>query len=194
MNRQRVYKLIVLASGNGSNFEAIVRHIRDENLPMKVTYLLTDNPKAYALERAERLGIPSKILDYKSFDNRDEYNRALLKALKSLDFDLIVLAGYMRILPPFIVREFCRKIINIHPSLLPAFPGLHAIEKAYKYGVKVTGVTVHYVDEGVDTGPIILQECVKIEDDDTLETLEERIHKVEHEIYIKAIKKVLLRN
>ena len=194
MNRQRVYKLIVLASGNGSNFEAIVRHIRDENLPLKVTYLLTDNPKAYALKRAERLGIPSKILDYKSFDNRDEYNRALLKFLKSLDFDLIVLAGYMRILPPFIVREFWRKIINIHPSLLPAFPGLHAIEKAYKYGVKVTGVTVHYVDEGVDTGPIIMQECVKIEDDDTLETLEEKIHKVEHEIYIKAIKKILLEN
>ncbi len=194
MNRQRVYKLIVFASGNGSNFEAIVRHIRDENLPLKVTYLLTDNPEAYALERAERLGIPSEILDYKSFDNRDEYNRALLKFLKSLDFDLIVLAGYMRILPPFIVREFWRKIINIHPSLLPAFPGLHAIEKAYKYGVKVTGVTVHYVDEGVDTGPIIMQECVKIEDDDTLETLEEKIHKVEHEIYIKAIKKVLLEN
>ncbi len=194
MNRQRVYKLIVLASGNGSNFEAIVRHIRDENLPLKITHLLTDNPKAYALKRAERLGIPSKVLDYKSFDNRDEYNRALLKFLKSLDFDLIVLAGYMRILPPFIVREFWRKIINIHPSLLPAFPGLHAIEKAYKYGVKVTGVTVHYVDEGVDTGPIIMQECVKIEDDDTLETLEEKIHKVEHEIYIKAIKKVLLKN
>ena len=171
-----------------------MRHIRDENLPLKVTYLLTDNPKAYALKRAERLGIPSKILDYKSFDNRDEYNRALLKFLKSVDFDLIVLAGYMRILPPFIVREFWRKIINIHPSLLPAFPGVHAIEKAFKYGVKVTGVTVHYVDEGVDTGPIIMQECVKIEDDDTLETLEEKIHKVEHEIYIKAIKKILLEN
>jgi len=192
MNRQQVYKLIVFASGNGSNFEAIANHIKEEDLPFVIQYLLTDNPRAFAIERAKKLNIPVKILDYKSFESRDAYNRAVFKFLKSQDVDLIVLAGYMRILPAFIVREYWRKIVNIHPSLLPAFPGLHAIEKAFNYGVKVTGVTVHFVDEGVDTGPIIMQECVKIEENDTLESLEEKIHKVEHRIYIQAIKKILL--
>ncbi len=192
MKRQQENKrIIILASGNGSNFEAIVNHIRQENLPITVEMLITDNPKAFAIKRAERLGIPYKIIDSRKFGSRSEYNKALDEFLSSIEFDLMVLAGYMKILPAFIVRKYWRKIVNIHPSLLPAFPGLHAIEKAFEYGVKVTGVTVHFVDEGVDTGPIIAQECVKIEEDDTLETLEEKIHKVEHKIYIEAIKKVL---
>ncbi len=184
-------KIVILASGNGSNFEAIVNHIRKQSLQIEVESLITDNPRAFAIERAKRLGVPVKVIDYKSFPSRDEFNRALFDLLKEQDPDLIVLAGFMKILPPEIVRFFWRKIVNIHPSLLPAFPGLHAIEKAFKYGVKVTGVTVHFVDEGVDTGPIILQECVKVDDSDTLETLEEKIHAVEHKIYIEAIKKVL---
>ncbi len=192
MKRQLENKnIVILASGNGSNFEAIVNHIRKESLPINVKFLITDNPGAFAIQRAERLGIPYKVIDYKKFENRSEYNKALDRFLSSIEFDLMVLAGYMKILPAFIVRKYWRRIVNIHPSLLPSFPGLHAIEKAFNYGVKVTGVTVHFVDEGVDTGPIIAQECVKVEEDDTLETLEEKIHKVEHKIYFEAIKKVL---
>ncbi len=194
MKKQQESRIVVLASGNGSNFEAIVKHIREQKLPIVVEALITDNPGAYAIERAKRLGIPVKVLPFKSFKNREEFNQSLLELLKSINPDLIVLAGFMKILPPKIVRAFWRKIVNIHPSLLPAFPGLNAIEKAFKYGVKVTGVTVHFVDEGVDTGPIIMQECVKIEENDTLETLEEKIHAVEHRIYIEAIKKVLFEN
>ncbi len=191
MKRRRESKIVVLASGNGSNFEAIVKHIKERKLPIKVMALVTDNPDAYAIRRARKLGIPVKILPFKSFKNRDEFNRRLLDTLRSLNPDLIVLAGFMKILPPQIVRTFFKKIVNIHPSLLPAFPGLHAIQKAYEYGVKVTGVTVHFVDEGVDTGPIIMQECVKIDENDTVESLEEKIHRVEHRIYIEAIKRVL---
>ncbi len=192
MKKQQENKnIIILASGNGSNFEAIVNHIRQENLPITVEMLVTNNPEAFAIIRAERLGIPFKIIDSRKFRSRSEYNRALDEFLSLIEFDLMVLAGYMMILPAFIVRKYWRRIVNIHPSLLPAFPGLHAIEKAFEYGVKVTGVTVHFVDEGVDTGPIISQECVKIDKNDTLKTLEEKIHRVEHKIYIEAIKKVL---
>jgi len=113
--------------------------------------------------------------------------------LEEEPFDLLVLAGYMRILPPEIVRRFWGKIVNIHPSLLPAFPGLHAIEKAFKHGVKVTGVSVHLVDEGVDTGPILAQEPVRIRPEDTLESLEERIHRVEHRLYLRVITSILFK-
>jgi len=183
--------IVVFGSGSGSNFEAIVRGIREKNLPIRVLYLFSDNPKAFILERAKRLGVPYKVIDYKALRNRDLYNEKVLEMLEEEPFDLLVLAGYMRILPPKIVRRFYGKIINIHPALLPAFRGLHAIERAFKAGVKVTGVTVHLVDEGVDTGPILAQEPVRVYPDDTLESLEERIHRVEHKLYLQVIESLL---
>lgn len=185
-------RIIVFGSGSGSNFEAIVRYIREKGLPVEICYVFSDNPKAYILERARRLGVPSKVLPYRDFPSREAFNRAVLQMLQESEpFDLLVLAGYMRILPPEIVRRYYGKIVNIHPALLPAFPGLHAIERAYRHGVKVTGVTVHFVDEGVDTGPILAQEPVRIEEGDTLAQLEEKIHRVEHTLYPRVIRRLL---
>jgi phosphoribosylglycinamide formyltransferase-1 len=184
--------IVILASGNGSNFEAIVRRIRKEKWPIEVKALITDNPQAYAIMRAKRLGIPQVVLDYKAFGSKTEYNKALLEKLEEFDPDLIVLAGYMRILPPFIVNRFTSRIVNIHPALLPAFPGLNAIERAYKAGCKITGITIHYVDEGVDSGPIIEQAALRIRDGESLEELEKRIHRLEHKYYPLVIKKILL--
>lgn len=185
-------KIVVFGSGSGSNFEAIVKGIREKNLPIEVAHVFSDNPKAYILERAQRLGIAKKVIDYKAIGDRKLYNQKVLEMLEEEPFDLLVLAGYMRILPPEIVRRFWGKIVNIHPALLPSFPGLHAIERAFKHGVKVTGVTVHLVDEGVDTGPILAQEPVQILPDDTLESLEEKIHGVEHRLYLQVITSLLL--
>ena len=190
----RMKRIVVMGSGNGSNFQAIAEYIRDKNLPIEIAAMVTDNPKAFIIERAKNLGVPARVLDYKAIGDRDLYNKMLLELLQELSPDLVVLAGYMRILPPEIVRAFSRRIINIHPALLPSFPGLHGIEQAWSYGVKVTGVTVHFVDEGVDTGPIIDQVPVRIEEGDTLETLEAKIHEAEHELYPKVIARILLGN
>ncbi len=184
--------IVVLASGNGSNFEAIVQTFRRDQVPIEVVALITDNPRAYAIERARRLGVPVHVLDSQSYPSRDAYNQALLDLLRSLSFDLMVLAGYMKILPPEIVRAYERRIVNIHPALLPAYRGLHAIERAFQDGVQVTGVTVHWVDEGVDTGPILAQVPVWVDPDDTLESLEEKIHRVEHQLYPRVIQRILL--
>lgn len=185
-------RVIVFGSGFGSNFEAIIRGINEEGLPINILYVFSDNPEAYILERAKKHGIEAKVIDYNSIGNRREFNdRVLDMLIESEPFDLLVLAGYMRILPPSIVRRYYGKIINIHPSLLPAFRGLHAVERAFEAGVKVTGVTVHFVDEGVDTGPIIEQIPVRIEEGETLDSLFEKIHRVEHSLYLKVIKKLL---
>jgi len=186
-----VKRIVILASGNGSNFEAIVRKMREWGCGVNVVALITDNKKAYAIKRAKRLKVPVIILDYRDFKSNVEYNKKLLAQLKALSPHLVVLAGYMRILPPFIVEEFRGKIINIHPSLLPAFAGLGAIERAFKAGVKYTGITIHYVDEGVDTGEIIEQRCIRIRDNETLVSLERRIHRLEHYYYPRIIKRLL---
>ncbi|MEO0250936.1 MAG: phosphoribosylglycinamide formyltransferase [candidate division WOR-3 bacterium] len=184
--------IVILASGNGSNFEAIVRKIVKNSWPITVKALITDNPLAYAIQRARRLKVPTIILDYKSFKSKEDYNKTLLEKLVDLKPDLVVLAGYMRILPPFIVERFRYRIINIHPALLPAFPGLNAIERAYKAGCKITGITIHYVDEGVDTGPIIEQAALRIRKGESLEELERRIHRLEHKYYPEVIRRLLL--
>lgn len=186
--------IVVMGSGNGSNFQAIAEHIRDKKLPIEIAAVITDNPKAFILERAKNLGVPARVLDYKAIGDKELYNKMLLDLLNEIGPDLVVLAGYMRIVPPEIVRAFSGKMINIHPALLPSFPGLHGIEQAWSRGVKVTGVTVHFVDEGVDTGPIIDQTAVRVEEGDTLESLEARIHKAEHELYPKVIARILLGN
>lgn len=184
-------RVAVLASGSGTNFEAIVQVARSRNWPV-VFVLISDRPRAKVIRRANRLGVPTLVLPSRAFPSRDAYNQALLRELQALEpLDLVVLAGYMKILPPDIVRAFQGRLINIHPSLLPAYPGLHAIQRAFEAGEKKTGVTVHWVDEGVDTGPVIAQVEVPIFPDDTLESLEARVHEAEHRLYPRVIGKIL---
>ncbi len=186
-------KIIVFGSGSGSNFEAIVTYFRQRYLSIEIAFLFSDNPEAFIIKRAERLGVPTRLLDFKAIGDRQRYNQQLLELLQQAEpWDLLVLAGYMSILPTEIVRRYHQKIINIHPALLPAFSGNNAIEKAFKAAAKVTGVTIHWVDEGVDTGPIIAQEPVRIDEADTLHSLTEKIHAVEHRLYPRVVAQLLL--
>jgi len=173
-------RVAVLASGRGSNFQAVIDAIGEGYIPAECAGLISDNPGAYAIERARKAGIPFFIVDYSLYASKEDYESALLPAMQSLHADLFVLAGYMRILGARIVREFPGRIINIHPALLPSFAGLHAQRQALEYGVKVSGCTVHFVDEGMDTGPIIVQSCVPVLPGDDEESLSERILSREH--------------
>jgi phosphoribosylglycinamide formyltransferase-1 len=181
-------RVAVLASGRGSNFQAVIEAIKQGKIPATCIALITDNPEAYAIIRAEKSGIPVTIVDYSLYSSRELYERALLSVMQQADADLFVLAGYMRILGNAIVRSFSGKIMNIHPALLPSFTGLHAQRQALNYGVKVSGCTVHFVDENLDGGPIILQRCVTVEDGDDEDLLAERILKHEHECLPEAIR------
>lgn len=177
-------RLAVFVSGSGTNLQAII----DACIPsVEIVLVLSNNPEAYALERARKHGIPVEVADHRRYSDREEYDKHLLKVLESYGVDLIALAGFMRILSSFFVRAYKNRIINIHPALLPSFPGIHSAKQALEGGVKYTGCTVHFVDEGVDTGPIILQAAVPVYDDDDEESLLERIHKEEHRIYPEAI-------
>lgn len=189
--RGKVKNIVVLASGNGSNLQAIIDAMDRGEINARISALITNNPDAYVLKRARKHGVPSVLIKPTGFGSRKEYNDALLEVLTRMDPDLIVLAGYMLLLGERIVRKFKGRIINIHPALLPSFKGTHGIRDAFEYGVKITGVTVHFVDEGMDTGEIIAQEAVAVLDDDTLEALEERIHKVEHKLYPHIIAELL---
>jgi phosphoribosylglycinamide formyltransferase-1 len=181
-------RIAVLASGRGSNFQAVIEAIQKGKIPATCVALITDNPDAYAIERAKNAGIPATIIDYSSFPSREMYECALLSAMQQVNVDLFVLAGYMRILGNSIVRSFSGKIMNIHPALLPSFTGLHAQRQALNYGVKVSGCTVHFVDESLDCGPIILQRCVTVLDGDDEDLLAERILEHEHECLPDAIR------
>jgi phosphoribosylglycinamide formyltransferase-1 len=181
-------RIAVVASGRGSNFQAVIDAIRDGSVPAECAALITDNPKAYAIERAQRAGIPCRIVDYATFPSREVYERALLATMQEVNADLFVLAGYMRILGASIVRAFPGTMINIHPALLPAFTGLHAQRQAMQYGVKVAGCTVHFVDESLDCGPIILQKCVPVLETDDEDALAERILEQEHIVFPEAIR------
>lgn len=185
-------KLIVFGSGNGSNFQAIVEYFREKRSPVEILFLFCENPKAKIIERAKTFGIRTLVEDFKKFKSREEFDKRVERIL-DVNFDLLVLAGYMKILSKEVVKKYRYKIVNIHPSLLPAFPGLNAIEKAYRYGVKYTGITIHYVDEGVDTGPIIEQIALRIRKNETLEELEERIHRIEHYFYPRIIERLLFK-
>jgi phosphoribosylglycinamide formyltransferase-1 len=180
-------RIAVLASGRGSNFQAVIDAIQEGKIPATCAALITDNPKAYAIERAKQAKIPVTVIDFASFPSRDKYERALLFAMQQVNADLFILAGYMRIVGAGIVRSFPGKMMNIHPALLPAFPGLHAQRQAVDHGVKVSGCTVHFVDESLDGGPIILQRCVSVLEDDDEDSLAERILHHEHECYPEAI-------
>ena len=173
-------RIAVLASGRGSNFQAVIDAIANGRIPAICCGLVTDNPSAFAIARAEAAGIPVFVVDYAAFPSKDAYEEALVEVLKGCSADLYILAGYMRIVGARIVNELRGKMINIHPALLPSFPGLHAQRQALEYGVKVSGCTVHFVDEGMDTGPIIVQTAVPVLEGDDEESLANRILEEEH--------------
>ena len=179
-------KLAVLCSGRGSDLQSIIDAINDNKFSAEISVVITDKPNVQALARAEKAGIKNICVDRKKFSTRAEFEEEILKYLGEID--LVVLAGFMRILSPEFVKKFSGRLMNIHPSLLPAFPGAHAHRDVLAYGVKVSGCTVHFVDEGTDSGPIILQKAVEVLDDDTEETLAARVLEQEHKIYPLAIK------
>lgn len=181
--------IAVLASGNGSNFQALVEATRDGRIDATIALLITDNPRAYAITRAKQLDVPVTV-QLPLMDRRG-YGLQLIDTLESFHTNWICLAGFMRLLDPVVIRAFPQRILNIHPSLLPAFPGLAAIEQAWRANVSHTGCTVHYVDEGLDTGPIIAQTRVDRLPNDTVESLTERIHHAEHELYPRAVQWVI---
>ena len=180
-------KLGVLISGSGSNLQSIIDHIEKGSLNAVIKIVISNNPNAYGLTRAKKHGLPVLIFKHENFKTREDFDLELIQALKNNNVQLVVLAGFMRILTPAFLREFPQRIINIHPALLPAFPGTHVQKQALEYGVKFAGCTVHFVDEGVDTGPIIIQSVLPVLDYDTEETLAARILKEEHRIYPQAI-------
>jgi phosphoribosylglycinamide formyltransferase-1 len=210
---QPVFRIAVLASGSGSNLQAVIDDLHQPRFQfidtdmygaaggaaadgapetagprIEVVLVISDNRGARALERAERAGIRTAVLPIRDFKDRDEHDVALVTRLCEAEPDLVVLAGYMRIVSPSLLKAFPWRVINLHPALLPAFPGGHSISDAVRYGVKVTGVTVHFVDPGVDTGPVIAQEPVRVEEGDTPETLGARIHEVEHRLLPATIR------
>lgn len=176
----------ILLSGRGSNFEAIARNVREGKIPARIAVVISNREEAPGLARARELGLNARFIPSKGKE-REAYDREVVAVLKEHHVDLVCLAGFMRILSPHFIREFPGRILNIHPALLPAFPGSDAQKQALEYGVKFTGCTVHIVDEGVDTGPIVRQAVVPVLDDDTVETLSARILKEEHRIYSEAI-------
>lgn len=184
------FKLAVLVSGRGTNLQAIIDHIDQGKLNAGIAIIITNKSMAQALERGKKHAIQTTFLDPDRYPEKAEYDRALANIIKKHSVDLICLAGYMRILGKEFVQTFKGKIINIHPSLLPAFPGLNVQQKAIDGGVKFSGCTVHFVDETVDAGPIILQAVVPVHQDDSAETLTQRILEQEHILYPKAIKMI----
>jgi phosphoribosylglycinamide formyltransferase-1 len=185
-----IFKLAVLVSGRGSNLQAIIDSIEKEELDVSISIVISNTKDAIALKRAEKHNVKTIFIDPDSYLNKVAYDRALIDKLKEFSIDLICLAGYMRILGEEVIQTFKEKIINIHPSLLPAFPGLNAQKQALEYGVKFSGCTVHFVDSGIDSGPIILQTAVPIYDNDDEKSLSERILEQEHHLYSKAIKMI----
>ena len=181
-------KLGVLVSGRGSNLQAIIDNIEKGALSVEIAVVISDQPDAYALERARKHNIPAVHVSAKGYKGkRDAYDTLLVQELQKRSVDLVCLAGFMRIITPALIKAFPNRIMNIHPAILPAFPGLHVQKKALEHGVKFSGCTVQFVDEGMDTGPIVVQAVVPILDNDTEDGLSERILKQEHKIYSRAI-------
>lgn len=184
-------QIAIFVSGNGTNMENLLQHIRDGKLRAEPALIVSDNPGAYALKRAEKYNVECVVVDRKKYGSKEAFEAEIRRHLEQKKIDYVILAGFMRILSPSFVAAYPKRILNIHPALLPKFPGTHAIRDAWEAKQKVTGVTVHFVDEGVDTGPIILQREVRIEPKDTLESLEKKVHEVEYELYPEAINLVL---
>ncbi|WP_367344178.1 phosphoribosylglycinamide formyltransferase [Methanomethylovorans sp.] len=179
----------VLVSGRGSNLQSIIDHVESGYLKnVKLSVVISDVKDAYALERARMHGINAVFIDPQAYGNKMGFERKIIGTLRLYDVDLVLLAGYMRILGSEVIQVYRNRIMNIHPALLPSFKGLHGPKQALEYGVKVAGCTVHFVDEGMDSGPIILQSCVPVKDNDTEDTLAARILEQEHKIFPEAIK------
>lgn len=184
----KTLKLGVLASGRGSNFQAIIDAIEDKRLDAAIRVLIVDDPDAYAVERAKKHAIEFLYINPKEFKTRDDFFLKIAGELKGRDVELVILAGFMRIVRKPLIDAYRNRIMNIHPALLPSFPGLHGQKQAVDYGVRISGCTVHFVDDGMDTGPIIIQAAVPVSPDDTEDTLSERILGLEHKIFPEAIR------
>ncbi len=187
MTAIRRLKLGVLVSGSGSNLQSIIDRIEAGALNAEIGVMITNKPDAYALVRCEKHGIPVVVIRHQDFRTREDFDRGMIEVLQSHAVELVVMAGFMRVLTPVFLKAFPMRIMNIHPALLPAFPGTHVQQQAIDYGVKFSGCTVHFADEGVDTGPVIIQAVVPVLPQDTADTLAARILKEEHRIYPKAI-------
>ncbi len=177
----------VLVSGSGSNLQAIIDNIEAGRLDARIRIIISNVPDVFALERAKKHSIPSLVISHKGYKRREDFDKKIVEALQAHEVGLVVLAGYMRVVTAVLLRAFPMRVMNIHPALLPSFPGTHVWQAEVDYGVKFAGCTVHFVDEGTDTGPIIIQAAVPVYDDDTAETLNARILKQEHKIFSQAI-------
>lgn len=184
-------KVAILASGNGTNFEELAKQFQHQQLPGELTLLFCNHPTAKVMKRAARFHIPGFSWTVKEAGGKQAYEQRLLQLLKDHGIEFIVLAGYLRVVGPTLLNEYEGRIVNLHPAWLPEYPGLHSIERAYYDHRRQTGVTVHFIDAGLDSGPIIMQERVPIYPTDRLEDLETRVHQTEHRLYPQAIKKVL---
>jgi len=185
--KEKIKNIAILISGQGTNLQAIINQVKAGKLKCNLAIVISNKEKAYGLKRAEKAGIPAYFINHQGI-SRKEHEEKIIRILKKYKIDLIVLAGYMRILTPYFIRKYKGKIINIHPALLPSFAGTDGYGDAWKYGVKVSGCTIHFVDEGVDTGPIILQKVNPIKENDTLESFKKRGLRIEHKALPDAIK------
>ena len=183
----KLLRIGVLASGGGTNLQAIIDRCQDGTLAAEIAVVITNNPGAGALDRASKAGIKTLSINHRDFTQREDFDNTVVSALQENEIDLVVLAGFMRIITQTFIDAFPERIINIHPALLPAFPGMHVQQQAIDYGARFSGCTVHFVDGGVDTGPIIMQAVVPILPDDTADTLAARILEQEHLAYPRAI-------
>ncbi|MDO3679922.1 phosphoribosylglycinamide formyltransferase [Paenibacillus ehimensis] len=188
--RAEPLRIAVFASGSGSNFQAIADAAMAGRLDARIELLVCDRPKAGVVERAKQAGVPVHTFRPKDYDSRETYEREILAILQQKQVELVVLAGYMRIVTKVLVDAYWGRMLNIHPSLLPSFPGLDAIGQALRHGVKVTGVTVHLVDGGLDSGPILAQRALDIAPGDTEASVAERIHRIEHRLYPEVIQAI----
>ena len=184
-------RLAVFCSGHGSNFQAILDAVRKKRLKAEVALMVCDKPGAFAIARAAKAQVPSVVVSPTLFKSRTDYEKFIARILKNQKVDLLVLAGFMRMLTPYFIRAYRNRILNIHPSLLPAFKGAHAIRDAYESGASVTGVTVHLVTEKLDSGPILAQKKITVSRGETLHSLETKIHRMEHRLYPAAIAEFL---
>jgi len=180
--------IAVFCSGNGTNFQAIIGAAKTKEFNANIAIMICDNKQAHALERAKKGGVKTLLVLSENFKTREDFENKIITQLENEKIELVCLAGFMRILSPEFIKKYENRILNIHPALLPSFKGAHGIKDAFEQGAKVTGVTVHFVTDKLDSGPVILQESVEISEDDTQESIEQKIHAVEHKLYPGAIK------
>lgn len=190
MNNSKCH-LMLMASGTGSNVQALIDAVNHGQIQAEIVGVISDQPQAAVIQKAQAVGIESFISQPKDYNSRKDWEQSILDFCQARSSDLILLAGFMRILSADFLQHYPQQVINIHPSLLPAFPGRQGIKDAYDYGVKITGVTIHYVDDGIDTGSIIAQESLKIDPNWDLAQLESHIHQIEHQLYPATIEKLI---